>query len=136
MFQKILRGDSVSQNLTSQAEDEAAEEEVVVMEEKEEGAVIVDNTRAQEDKNNPEATKRHRLNRKRVAADRALDEITKTLGRIQKEDAADIFGKNVAFKLRVMSSMQRLHAEKLINDILFAGQIGSLNFHSTLTGTI
>lgn len=48
------------------------------------------------------------------------------------EDDHDIFGKNVACKLRKMSATQRIYAEKIINDVLFSGQVDTLNATSTV----
>lgn len=43
-----------------------------------------------------------------------------------RDDRFDVFGKNVAIKLRDLSNPQRIHAEKLINDVLYEGEMGSL----------
>lgn len=43
-----------------------------------------------------------------------------------KEDRFDIFGKNVAVKLRDLPKDQRLIAEKIINDTLFQAEMGNL----------
>ncbi|KAF7996482.1 hypothetical protein HCN44_002114 [Aphidius gifuensis] len=43
------------------------------------------------------------------------------------EDEFDAIGKNVAVKLRNMRIDQRIFAEKLLNDVLFEGQLGTLN---------
>ena len=43
------------------------------------------------------------------------------------EDQHDHFGKSLAAKLRNISSTQRIYAEKLINDVMFAAELGHLN---------
>lgn len=42
------------------------------------------------------------------------------------EDRCDIFGKNVAMKLRALDAKQMFVAEKLINDLLFEAEMGHL----------
>lgn len=42
-------------------------------------------------------------------------------------DQHDIFAKNVAEKLRNLEPQMRIISEKLINDVLFEAQMGSLN---------
>lgn len=44
-----------------------------------------------------------------------------------REDRFDIFRKNVAMKLRDLSTPQRVMAEKLINDVLFEGEMENLS---------
>lgn len=46
---------------------------------------------------------------------------------IPLEDEFDIVGKNVAAKLRQIPRTQRIFAEKLINEVLFEAQLGTLN---------
>ena len=43
------------------------------------------------------------------------------------EDPCNIFGKNVAAKLRSLSKETRLYTEKLINDLLFEAEMGNIN---------
>lgn len=45
---------------------------------------------------------------------------------ILKDDRFDVFGKNVAMKLRDLQREQRLIAEKIINDTLFQAEMGRL----------
>lgn len=47
-----------------------------------------------------------------------------------KEDEFDIFGKNVAVNLRTMTNTQKILAQKLINDVIFYGQIEQLSINS------
>lgn len=47
---------------------------------------------------------------------------------ILKDDRFDVFGKNVAIKLRDLPREQRLIAEKIINDTLFQAEMGQLTF--------
>jgi len=49
-----------------------------------------------------------------------------------KEDMFEITGKNVASKLRILTEEQRIIAEKLINDVLYEAQLGSLTRNSRL----
>jgi hypothetical protein len=42
------------------------------------------------------------------------------------EDMFEITGKNVASKLRILTKEQRIIAKKLINDVLYETQVGSL----------
>jgi hypothetical protein len=44
----------------------------------------------------------------------------------------EITGKNVAPKLRILTNEQRIIAEKLINDVLYEAQLGSLTRNSRL----
>jgi hypothetical protein len=54
-----------------------------------------------------------------------------------KEDRYDIFGKNVALKMRDISShTQRLLAEKLINDALFMAEMGHLSVSHSVNGSV
>lgn len=50
----------------------------------------------------------------------------------RQNDEFDAVGTNVASKLRSMNHTQRIIAEKVISDILFNGQLGSLSISSTL----
>lgn len=45
------------------------------------------------------------------------------------EDKHDVFGKNVAHKLRGLDNLQRILAEKIINDALFEAEMGTLTHH-------
>jgi hypothetical protein len=49
-----------------------------------------------------------------------------------KEDMFNITGKNVASKLRILTKEQRIIAEKLINDVLYEAQLGTLTRNSRL----
>jgi len=49
-----------------------------------------------------------------------------------KEDMFEITEKNVASKLRILTKEQRIMAEKLINDVLYEAQLGSLTRNSKL----
>jgi len=49
-----------------------------------------------------------------------------------KDDRFDVFGKNVAMKLRDLSNSQRVLAEKLINDILFEAEMNNLTISHKL----
>lgn len=43
------------------------------------------------------------------------------------DDACNIFGKNVAAKLRTLPKETRLYTEKIINDLLFNAEMGNVN---------
>jgi hypothetical protein len=49
-----------------------------------------------------------------------------------KEDKFETTGKNVASKLRILNKEQRVIAEKLITDVLYEAQLGSLTRNSRL----
>jgi len=49
-----------------------------------------------------------------------------------KEDMFEITRKNVASKLRILTKQQRIITEKLINDVLYEAQLGSLTRNSRL----
>ena len=49
-----------------------------------------------------------------------------------KEDMFEITGKNVASKLRILTNEQRTVAKKLINNVLYKAQLGSLTRNSRL----
>ena len=49
-----------------------------------------------------------------------------------KEDMFEITGKNVASKLRILPTEQRIIAEKLINGVLYEAQLGTLTRNSRL----
>lgn len=48
------------------------------------------------------------------------------------EDEYDAVGYNVAAKLRSMRVDQRIIAEKLVNDVIFEGQLGNLRRNSNI----
>lgn len=56
--------------------------------------------------------------------------ITERLG--QSDDEFDLIGKNVAFKLRRMTSRQKILAERLINDVMYNGISELLTSQSSL----
>lgn len=43
------------------------------------------------------------------------------------DDPCNIFGKNVAAKLKILPRETRIYTEKLINDILFEAELGNVN---------
>jgi hypothetical protein len=49
-----------------------------------------------------------------------------------KEDMFEVSGENVASKLRILIKEQRTIAEKLINDVLYEAQLGTLARNSLL----
>lgn len=55
------------------------------------------------------------------------DPVTTT---VRAEDIFDSIGRNVAHKLRIMDSQQRIIAEKIIGDALYYGQLKELTRNS------
>lgn len=54
--------------------------------------------------------------------------ISTALNVLQKpEDDCDIVGKSIAAKLRKMDDVQRIHAEKLFNDVIYKGMLHKLS---------
>ncbi|XP_072389728.1 uncharacterized protein [Diabrotica undecimpunctata] len=51
----------------------------------------------------------------------------------EKEDEFDVFGKNVSNKLRTMTAQQQILAQKLINDVIFCGQMEQLSLNSQIS---
>ncbi|XP_052873758.1 uncharacterized protein LOC128279076 [Anopheles cruzii] len=68
--------------------------------------------------------------RKRETNDDATTEVIKLLGRtlqsLENEDGFQTFGKYVASKLRSVSGEQSVIAQKLMSDVLFEAEMGSL----------
>jgi hypothetical protein len=62
----------------------------------------------------------------------ALSLVKDRLQDLGKEDMFEITGKHVALKLRILTKKQRIIAEKLINDVLYATQLGTLTRNSRL----
>lgn len=69
------------------------------------------------------------------AANSVLAMIGERIAASRKEDEFDIVGRNVASKLRKMTPNMQVIAEKLINDVLYEGQIGLLKPHTKITTT-
>ncbi|KAG8318594.1 hypothetical protein J6590_001715, partial [Homalodisca vitripennis] len=74
----------------------------------------------------------HSSTRKRKAAtnDDGTTDVMKLVGKklesLQAEDAFQVFGKHVANKLRDVSTSQNAIAQKLISDVLFEAELGTL----------
>lgn len=73
---------------------------------------------------------------KRTRDDNKLDNIINEVGNCitnkfsqSQPDRHDIFGQNIAFKLRNMTNEQRIYTEKLINEAIFEGELENLNRH-------
>ena len=58
--------------------------------------------------------------------EKVLQLVGEKLRAIQPEDSFDVFGKNIAHQLRVLKSTQCVFAKKLINDVLFEGEMEAL----------
>lgn len=52
------------------------------------------------------------------------------------EDCYDVFGKNVIMRLHDLLNNQRIIAQKLISDVLFAAEMGTLTTSTSLTSTL
>jgi hypothetical protein len=60
-------------------------------------------------------------------SERVLALVGDRLAATKPEDNFDIVGRNVAAKLREISKDQAIFAERLINEVLFEAQLGTLN---------
>lgn len=60
-----------------------------------------------------------------------MEQLVTVIGeRIQNtplEDQYDHFGKSLAAKMRNITNTQRIYAEKLVNDVMFAAELGHLS---------
>lgn len=74
--------------------------------------------------------------RKGVPNDDGTNEVMTLVGKklesLQTEDAFQVFGKHVGNKLRNVNSQQNAIAQKLISDILFEAELGTLTRHFQL----
>ena len=61
--------------------------------------------------------------------------IGERLAGTRQQDNFDTFGKHVANKLRAFPRDMRVYAEKLINDVLFEGELGTLNRESKVVSS-
>ncbi|XP_046986329.1 uncharacterized protein LOC124556414 [Schistocerca americana] len=59
--------------------------------------------------------------------DEILSLVDKKLNTMQPPDPFDTFGQHVANKLRALTPQQNIIAQKLINDVLFEGDMEALN---------
>lgn len=66
------------------------------------------------------------------SSDKLLSAISERIQSIPREDDCDVFGKTIACKLRIMRGDQRVIAERLINEVLFHGQVTALTVNSTI----
>ncbi|XP_067009730.2 uncharacterized protein [Anabrus simplex] len=68
------------------------------------------------------------LKRKRkTEVDSILTCIGKQLTERRAEDRHDIYGRNIAHKLRHLPNDQRIYVEKIINEAIFEAELGNLN---------
>ena len=74
-----------------------------------------------------------RFNREQDKSDEILSIVGQKLQDSRNQDEYDIIGKNVAEKLRKIEPMMKIYAEKLINDVLFEAQLGTLSRESCIT---
>lgn len=61
---------------------------------------------------------------------------TKYMNNLDNEDEFDIIAKRWALQLRQMDANQKLHAEKLINDVLYEGLLGKLTYDRRITDNV
>uniref|UniRef100_A0A182W0U3 MADF domain-containing protein n=1 Tax=Anopheles minimus TaxID=112268 RepID=A0A182W0U3_9DIPT len=70
-----------------------------------------------------------------IKTDDDLEALVKQkLNTILQNDPSIVYGKHVAHKLRSLGEQQNKFAQKLINDIIFEAEMGSLSRSSTLVG--
>ena len=60
------------------------------------------------------------------ASDKVLELVGERLVSTRQEDEHDIFGRNIAAKLRKLLQTQRIYAEKIINDALYEAELNNL----------
>jgi len=70
--------------------------------------------------------------RKMSSSYAVLSLVNDRLQDLGKENMFEITGKNVASKLRILTKEQRIIAEKLLSDVLYEAQLGSLTRNSRL----
>lgn len=61
---------------------------------------------------------------------------TKYMQSLDNEDEYDVMAKRWALQLRQMDATQRLHGEKLINDVLYEGLLGKLTYDRRIADTV
>ncbi|KAG8248857.1 hypothetical protein J6590_032431 [Homalodisca vitripennis] len=72
----------------------------------------------------------NQFKRKKKVEDKVLETVSEKLSQLQREDQFDIFGRNVAAKLRSLPQEQRIYAEKRINDALFDAELHAFQQNS------
>ena len=74
--------------------------------------------------------------RKRLSqnnTDKVMGLLGNRLALSRNEDEYDCIGKNIAVKLRKMSNNMRIYAEKIISDVLYEGELGTLSANTRVT---
>lgn len=78
---------------------------------------------------------------RRPAKRKSVDEELLTIARnrllsprpaVTTDDEFDVYGKNMAHKLRNLPREQRIHAEKLFADVIYQAELGNLSTQSTV----
>ncbi|XP_074027710.1 uncharacterized protein [Leptinotarsa decemlineata] len=69
-------------------------------------------------------------------ADEVLTMVGERLRNQKADDAFNIFGNNVAAKLRTLPRQTRLYTEKLINDLLFEAEMGNIDKHTKIVTSV
>ena len=69
---------------------------------------------------------RRRNNKREREIDSIITSVGKRLTEARTEDSHDIFGRNIANKLRNLPNDQRIYLEKIINDAVFEAELGNL----------
>lgn len=55
---------------------------------------------------------------------------------LDNQDEFDVIAKRWALQLRQMDATQKLHSEKLVNDVLYEGLLGKLTYDRRITDTV
>ena len=71
--------------------------------------------------------------RQKKLEDKVLATVGDKLADIKREDQFDVFGRNVAVKLRSLPHEHRIYAEKKINDALFESELAAFQEQSMTT---
>ncbi|KAG8318835.1 hypothetical protein J6590_104463 [Homalodisca vitripennis] len=72
----------------------------------------------------------NQFKRQKKVEDKVLETVSEKLSQLKREDQFDIFGRNVAAKLRSLPQEQRIYAEKRINDALFDAELHAFQQNS------
>lgn len=75
----------------------------------------------------------NQFKRQKKVEDKVLETVGEKLSQLKREDQFDIFGRNVAAKLRSLPQEQRIYAEKRINDALFDAELCAFQQNSMTT---
>lgn len=99
----------------------------------EEGPPSRQNAAPGERHNTTPSTKKRQRQSTPSSANSVLSMIGERISASREEDEFDSVGRTVAAKLRKMAPHMQIIAEKLIHEVLYEGQIGSLKPHAKIT---